>query len=66
MGDVIKATAVNYIKFVKESYEQYLKTGKKQRHEKAIRRLNKFLQQQPIMKEFVNEKLKGLIIRKKK
>lgn len=58
MGDVIRGKAVNYINFVIHSYKEYQKTDKKQRYEKALRKLKKFLQQYPEMKELVQEKLR--------
>ena len=62
MGDIVRGTAVNLINFLNAEYKGYLKTGKTTRRDKAVRRLNKFLNTYPNMQKFVFEELTKLNI----
>ena len=60
MGDVGRASAVNFVNFFKQSHLQYIETGKDIRKLKALRRIEKFLKIHPEQEEYIRTEIKKI------
>jgi len=60
MGDVIRATAINYLNFFKKAYKKYKATDKDTRMKTALNRIEKFIKKQPTIENFMREEIKKI------